>query len=122
VPGVVVISVPVTDQDRAAKFYTDYLGFRVLEDQPMGPAMRWLRLANGDDTATLTLTTWFDRLVPGTLQGLVLYTDDPDALRTRMSDDGFECSECEDQPWGRYFMANDPDGNGLVIARTVAGA
>jgi catechol 2,3-dioxygenase-like lactoylglutathione lyase family enzyme len=118
VPGVVVVSVPVTDQDRAAKYYTDYLGFRVLRDDPMGPTMRWVQLASGDDKASLTLTTWFEKLTPGTLEGMVLHVEDPDALRARMVGDGHDCSECEDQPWGRFFMTKDPDGNGLVLTRT----
>src|ERR1700691_1891399 len=98
-PGVIVVSVPVEDQDRAAKYYTEYLGFKVLRDDPMGPTMRWLQLGTGDDRATLTLTTWFERLKPGTLEGLLLHVDDPDALRAQMVADGHECSECSDQPW-----------------------
>ena len=60
--GVAVVSVPVTDQDRAAAFYTEHLGFRVIEDAPMGPEMRWVQLAAGDAPTTLTLTTWFDTM------------------------------------------------------------
>lgn len=120
-PGIVVVSVPVTDQDRAAAFYGRYLGFEVVADQQMGPEMRWLQLGHGPDAATLTLTTWFDRLTPGTLEGLVLHVDDPDAVRAEMAADGHEVSACEDQPWGRFFTATDPDGNGLIIARTRQG-
>ena len=32
---------------------------------------------------------------------------------------GVECSELADEPWGRYFTCRDPDGNGLVVAKTV---
>jgi catechol 2,3-dioxygenase-like lactoylglutathione lyase family enzyme len=118
VPGVVIVSVPVADQDRAAKFYTDYLGFKVLRDDPMGPTMRWVQLGSGDDKVSITLTTWFKRFTPGTLEGFLLHVDDPDALRARMVADGRECSECEDQPWGRFFTTTDPDGNALVLTRT----
>lgn len=31
------ISIPVADQDRALKFYTEKLGFKVATDQEMGP-------------------------------------------------------------------------------------
>ncbi len=119
-PGVVVISIPVTDQDRAAKFYTDYFGFHLIGNEAMGPNMRWVHLAHGDEAATITLTTWFDKLTPGVLQGLMLYTEDPDALRERMVADGIECSDCDDQPWGRFFSTSDPDGNGLIAARTTS--
>lgn len=44
-PGVVMVSIPVTDQDKAALFYTEHLGFRVVADSAMGPTMRWVQLA-----------------------------------------------------------------------------
>jgi catechol 2,3-dioxygenase-like lactoylglutathione lyase family enzyme len=115
---IAVVSVPVTDQDRAAAFYSSYLGFDVIEDQAMGPTMRWVQLGSGDEVTTITLTTWFDTMPAGSLSGLVVHVDDVDATRAKMVANGIECSELDDQPWGRYFMAKDPDGNGLVIATT----
>jgi len=119
-PGVSVVSVPVTDQDRAAAYYSKYLGFRVLNDQPMGPEMRWVQLACGDQPTTIALTTWFDTMPAGSVTGLLLDVDDADAVRARLVADGYECSEPDDQPWGRYFTTSDPDGNGLVVSRTTA--
>ncbi len=118
-PGVAVVSVPVTDQDRAAAFYAEHLGFDVVEDSPMGPTMRWVQLAAGDAPTTITLVTWFDSMPPGSVEGLVIDVDDPDACRAGLVAAGVECTELDDQPWGRYFTCRDPDGNGLVVARTV---
>jgi catechol 2,3-dioxygenase-like lactoylglutathione lyase family enzyme len=115
---VAVVSVPVTDQDRAAAFYSSYLGFDVINDAPMGPTMRWVQLGSGDEPTTLTLTTWLDTMPAGSVSGLVIHVDDADATRAKMVADDIECSELDDQPWGRYFTENDPDGNGLVIAKT----
>jgi catechol 2,3-dioxygenase-like lactoylglutathione lyase family enzyme len=36
-------SIPVRDQDRALKFYTEKLGFNIQTDQPMGE-QRWIEL------------------------------------------------------------------------------
>jgi len=36
------MSIPVRDQERALKFYTEKLGFRVATDQAMGPGRRWI--------------------------------------------------------------------------------
>lgn len=116
--GVAVVSVPVTDQDRAAAFYTEHLGFRVIEDAPMGPEMRWVQLAAGDAPTTLTLTTWFDTMTPGAVEGLVIDVPDPDACQAGLVASGVECSDVGDETWGRYFTCRDPDGNGLVVART----
>jgi uncharacterized glyoxalase superfamily protein PhnB len=75
-PGVSVVSIPVSDQDRAAAFYAEHLGFRVVID-----------------------------------------VEDPDACRATLVAAGTECSDVEDQDWGRCFTCEDPDGNGLVVAR-----
>jgi catechol 2,3-dioxygenase-like lactoylglutathione lyase family enzyme len=120
--GVVMVSIPVTDQDRAAAFYTAHLGFRVVADNPMGPTMRWVQLAAGDHPTHLTLTTWFETMAAGTLEGLVIDVDDPDGCRAELVAAGAPCSDVEDQDWGRYFTCKDPDGNGLVVARTATAA
>lgn len=117
-PGIAVVSVPVTDQDRAIAFYTTHLGFAVVADAPMGPTMRWVQLRAGDEQASITLTTWFDTMTAGTVQGLVLDVADADGTRDGLVSAGVECSELENQPWGRYFNCKDPDGNGLIVART----
>lgn len=116
---VAIVSVPVTDQDRAAAFYSSYLGFDVIEDEAMGPTMRWVQLGNAEAGATtITLTTWFDTMPAGSVTGLMIHVDDVEATRAKMAADDIECSELDDEPWGRYFTTKDPDGNGLVIAKT----
>jgi len=38
------MSIPVADQERALKFYTEKLGFKVATNQEMGPGKRWIEL------------------------------------------------------------------------------
>jgi hypothetical protein len=90
----------------------------VVDEAQMGPTMRLVPLGSGDEFTTLTLTMWFETMPAGSITGLVTDVDDPDATRAKMQSDDIECSELDDQPWGRYFTARDPDGNGLVIAKT----
>ena len=97
-PGIAVVSVPVTDQDRAIAFYTTHLGFSVVADVPMGPEMRWVQLRAGDEQATITLTTWFDTMTAGSLEGLVLDVADADGVRDGLLEAGVECSELETSP------------------------
>ena len=42
--GIKFVNVPVTNQDKAVKFYTEKLGFRVLTDQPYDEKQRWIEL------------------------------------------------------------------------------
>ena len=114
--SIAVVSVPVTDQAAAKAFYTDKLLFDVLDDEPMGPEMRWIQLQPKTGGASIALTTWFDDLAPGGQQGLLLHVPDIDAERARLVAIGIEASPIEEQPWGRFTMFKDPDGNGWIFA------
>ncbi|WP_425228037.1 VOC family protein [Sphingomonas sp.] len=113
---IAVVSVPVSDVDRSIAFYRDTLGMTLLEDEPMGPDMRWVQLQPRDGGATIALTTWFDALTSGGQQGLMIGIDDVDAEHARLAGLGVDGSPPADQPWGRFTMIKDPDGNGLILA------
>jgi catechol 2,3-dioxygenase-like lactoylglutathione lyase family enzyme len=110
-----IISVPVSDQDKSKAFYRDVLGFTLLRDEPMGPTGRWIQLTPPGCTTTVALVTWFDNMKPGGLQGVMLNStdilNDYEILRAR----GLQLSQIEQQPWGRYAMFKDPDGNGWIL-------
>lgn len=112
------VSVPTGDQDRALKFWTEQVGFRVATDQPMGPNQRWIELA-----------------IPGAETGLVLFTpeghedrigsffngsfgcDDVEYTYRQMSAKGVQFEgEPQKQPWGTFAKFKDPDGNTFVLS------
>jgi catechol 2,3-dioxygenase-like lactoylglutathione lyase family enzyme len=121
ITGVEIVSVPVSDQDRARDFYVDVLGLELIRDAEMGP-MRWVQLGvPGGRGTTLTLVTWFESMPPGSQKGLVLETDDLDGDVARLRAAGVEFPDgIRDQPWGRFVTLADPDGNGLVLQATRA--
>jgi catechol 2,3-dioxygenase-like lactoylglutathione lyase family enzyme len=45
---VTLISIPVRDQEKALKFYTEKLGFIKKKDEPVGGGNRWLTLVSKD--------------------------------------------------------------------------
>ncbi|HVI43879.1 MAG TPA: VOC family protein [Chitinophaga sp.] len=50
------ITLVVRDYDEAIQFYTEKLGFRLLEDTALSPAKRWVRIApKGSDGCCLLL-------------------------------------------------------------------
>src|ERR1700678_3794963 len=49
--------IPVKDQDKALKFWTELMGFKVMTDQPMGPGQRWIELGVGSGPTFLVLFT-----------------------------------------------------------------
>lgn len=114
-----IISVPVSDQDRALAFYVDVLGLEVIDDSPMGPTMRWVRVAPRLAQTSITLVTWFPSMVPGSLKGLLFNTDnlEDDIVRFRAA--GVEVSGVQEEAWGRYVTLDDPDGNGIIVRGTL---
>jgi catechol 2,3-dioxygenase-like lactoylglutathione lyase family enzyme len=121
VTGVQVLSLPVSDQDRARDFYVDVLGLDLLRDAEMQPGLRWVQVTPRGATTTITLVTWFDTMPAGSNRGLVLETDDLEGDVERLRGLGVAIPEgIQQQPWGRFVTFSDPDGNGLVLQATRA--
>ncbi len=110
-----IISVPVSDQERAKLFYRDILGFDLLREEPMGPSAKWIQLSPKGCSTTIALVAWFDTMRPGGLQGVMLNVTDIDADHRVLAARGLKLSPIEQQPWGRYAMFSDPDGNGWIL-------
>jgi catechol 2,3-dioxygenase-like lactoylglutathione lyase family enzyme len=110
-----IVSVPVADQERAKRFYRDVLGFDLLRDEPMGPTGRWIQLAPPGCSTTIALVTWFETMRPGGLQGVMLNSNDIDRDHQDLSAKGLELTKIDQQPWGRFAMFKDPDGNGWIL-------
>jgi catechol 2,3-dioxygenase-like lactoylglutathione lyase family enzyme len=118
IKDVVVVSVPVSDLERAKAFYVEQLGFDLRSEGTSIPGMRWIQVAPKGSTTSLTLVTWFETMPPGSLRGLVFHSDnlqaDYEALRTRGVE--FE-GPPKRQPWGTEVVFRDPDGNQFVLQR-----
>ncbi len=110
-----IVSIPVKDQDAARTFYTNVLGCRVLEDMPMMPGSRWLRLEFPGVETRIVLANWFQQMPPGSVQGIVLITDDIAKTCAELDQRGLAISEIKQQPYGQEATFDDPDGNGWVL-------
>lgn len=115
-----VISVPVSDQDRAKRFYADQLGFSVAADTSLGEGMRWVMLRPPGSGAAITLVTWFDTMPAGSVKGTVLGCDDLGKTLAELTARGvtFAEDEIQEAPWGRWKTFDDPDGNGWVLQQS----
>ena len=112
-----IVSVPVSDQERARDFYVNTLGFELRADDAWGDeGMRWIEVAPQGSATSLTLVTWFESMLPGSLQGLVVATDDIAATYDDLVAKGVPFDfPPTDQPGGKQAVFRDPDGNGLVL-------
>lgn len=118
-----MLSMPVSDQDRAKDFYVDTLGFDLVADDRMGPDQRWVQVRPKGGQTSITLVTWFETMPPGSLRGLVIETDDLDGDVETLTGRGLTIDgDVQDAPWGRFVTFHDPDGNGLILQASDARA
>lgn len=117
---VVVVSIPVADQDRAKAFFVDTLGFK-LDTDMVTPNMRWVQVTPPGGGTSFSLVTWFAQMQPGGVRGIVISTDDIVAMRDELVGRGVEIDEIDEQPWGKFATFEDVDGNGWVLMQPPAG-
>lgn len=112
------LGIPVRDQDRALRFYTEKLEFRILTDQEFSETQRWIELS-----------------IPGAETGVVLFTPDghEDRIGTFVNtswevENVYKAYEAllargvefagppQKQPWGTFAIMKDSEGNQVVLA------
>jgi catechol 2,3-dioxygenase-like lactoylglutathione lyase family enzyme len=116
ISNVAIVSVPVSDQERASGFYTEVLGFDVVADDQMGPDQRWVMVRPSAGGAALTFVTWFPTMPSGSLKGLVLEVDDIDQVAEDLISRSPAAGGIEEAPWGRCVQIDDSEGNGLCYS------
>lgn len=113
---VAVVSVPVSDQERAKAFYVDRLGFDLVRDDASQPGLRWLQVRPAGSDVSLTLVDWFESMPAGSLRGLVLTVPDLEVEYERLRANGVEFDTApEARPWATEAVFRDPDGNEFVL-------
>ena len=79
------------------------------------PGTRWIRLEFPGVETKIVLVTWFPQMLPGSLQGVILVTDDIARSYAELSGRGLEITPIKQQPYGKEATFRDPDGNGWVL-------
>ena len=118
-----VVTVPVSDVDRAKNFY-QRLGWRVDADIVVGDAFRVVQVTPRHSSCSVAFGKGLTTAEPGSARRLLLVVSDIDAARADLIDRGVEVSEVYHLAGGRvpgpdperrsyqtYAAFNDPDGN-----------
>jgi len=110
----------VPEYDPAIAFFTEVMGFRLVEDTPMTPEKRWVVVDPGAGGSALLLakaaspeqSAAVGRQTGGRV-GFFLHTDDLDTDLARLRAAGVRCIDTEPrvEPYGRVLVFLDPYGN-----------
>jgi catechol 2,3-dioxygenase-like lactoylglutathione lyase family enzyme len=107
------VSVPVADQDRALKFYTEVLGCELRTDFEVWPGARFVEVVPPGSSVGIVLLPRDSPLPMAIRMG----TTDADAAYAKLQEAGATLHNDEvlhlDGAPPMFFFA-DPDGNGLV--------
>ena len=106
-----LVSIPVTDVDRAKKFYVDQVGFNADYDQRVNEAMRFVQLTPPGSACSIVIGEGMTDMPPGSQRGVQMVVADADAARAQLVAAGVDASEVDEQDWGRFVYFADPDGN-----------
>ena len=129
-----VVSIPVSDVDKALGFYRDQLGWRVDADIN-GDQFRIVQITpTGDGHVSIVFGRGIPMAEPGSMRHLELVTSDIVAARAEIAERGVEISEVYHGAGAPFFPAaripgpdpdragyasyasfSDPDGNGWTL-------
>jgi lactoylglutathione lyase len=119
ITGIATVGIPVTDQDRALRFYTETLGMEKRLDVPLPQfGGRWITVASPASTTTLALIPAHDGVPAGVETGIRLASPDAAAAHQHLRERGADVGELlhwEGVP--PMFAFRDPDRNGLEITQ-----
>ena len=106
-----LIPLAVTDVDRAIEFYGTTIGWSVDFDQVVREGLRFVQVTPQGSACSICFGVGLGMTQeesPRTIQVVVAKAEEArDHLRGR----GVECSDVDEQPWGRFVHLVDPDGN-----------
>jgi len=129
-----VVTVYVTDQERARAFYTEKLGFKLRDDAPYGPDFRWLTVVSPEDEGTELYLAHQNRypgaaafreaMYSGGIPFVGFATDDIEGLHSKLKGNGVTFTkEPAEQPYGGIgAVIDDGCGNLLNLSQEAATA
>ena len=116
ISGVRSVGIYVGDQDRAKEFWTNTMGFELLQDVPMGDDFgggRWIEVTPLDRNVILVLfAPESQQHLVGTFSNVLFTCDDIQKTHEELTGRGVEFAEAPSkQFWGWWAIFKDPDGN-----------
>lgn len=129
-----VVTIPVSDIDRAIEFYAEKVGFGVDMDFRVSDEVRLVQLTPPGSACSIHLGTSTVDMAPGSVDGVFLVVRDVRAARARLAERGVEVGEVQLFDAGSYRAAGegedldnvgcvffrDPDGNRWCVQQIPA--
>ena len=106
-----LVGVPVSDVDRAKRFYVEQVGFVEDNDATVSEEVRFVQLTPPGSACSIAIGKGLTKMAPGSLDSLQMVVPDAGAAVDELAARGVEVSDVDVQPWGSFVYFSDPDGN-----------
>jgi catechol 2,3-dioxygenase-like lactoylglutathione lyase family enzyme len=106
-----VITLPVSDVDKAKAFYTEQVGFVADHDHTVSEEVRFVQITPPGSACSIAFGKGLVEGEPGSVKGLMAVVGDVHQARSELVGRGVDVSEVDVQPWGSFVHFEDPDGN-----------
>jgi predicted enzyme related to lactoylglutathione lyase len=110
-----LVSIPVTDVDRAKAFYVEKAGFNADHDHTVSDELRFVQLTPPGSACSIALGKGLVGGEPGSVKGIQMVVPDIEAAHAELTERGVDVSDVQDFPWGRFVFFADPDGNEWAV-------
>ena len=110
-----LVTLPVTDVDRAKAFYVDKAGFNADHDFQVDENLRFVQLTPPGSACSIAIGTGLTEAEPGSVKGMQVVVTDIEAARAELAGRGVEVSDIQRFPWGAFVFFSDPDGNAWAV-------
>jgi len=110
-----LVTLPVSDVDRAKAFYGDTLGWPVDNDSTVSDELRFIQVTPPGSACSIAFGKGLTEMAPGSLKALQVVVASADDALADLRGRGIETSDIDEQPWGRFVFFSDPDGNGWSV-------
>jgi catechol 2,3-dioxygenase-like lactoylglutathione lyase family enzyme len=104
-----LVLIPVSDVDRAKKFYLDQAGFVLIVDTPIGADQRVVQVVPPGSACAIGFGTGLTSAAPGAAQGLHLVVPDILAARAELAGRGVAVSGVRHLESGTWVDGPDPE-------------
>jgi predicted enzyme related to lactoylglutathione lyase len=105
-----LISVPVTDVDRAKDFYVR-AGFKADFDEVVNENLRFVQLTPPGSACSICLGIGITTMKPGSMESIQMVVADAQKAHDELVKRGIEVSKVTPLEWGIFVYFSDPDGN-----------
>ena len=115
-----LIPLAVEDVDRSVDFYGTVVGWNVDFDQTVREGLRFVQVTPQGSACSICFGNGLDMMPSGSKQMIQVVVESAEEARDHLRGRGVECSDVDEQPWGRFVTFEDPDGNRWALQQLPA--